>query len=77
MLYAILITSWNLRHYFDAYHIAVVTEYLLDDILRNKEASSNIIKWAVELGTYTIDFMPRHTIKSQVLADFIAEWTNM
>jgi len=64
LLYAILITSWKLRHYFDAYHIALVTEYPLSDILYNKEASSRIIKWAVELGTYTIDFRPCHMIKS-------------
>ena len=32
---------------------------------------------AVELGTYTIDFRPRHMIKSQVLVNFIAEWTDM
>ena len=76
-MYAILITSRKLHHYFDAYHIAVVTEYPLSDILRNKEASGHIIKWAVELGTYTIDFMSRHTIKSQALTDFIAEWTDM
>ena len=73
MLYAILITSWKLHHYFHAYHIAIVTEYLLGDILHNKEASGYIIKWVVELGTYTIDFRPHHTIKSQALADFIAE----
>ena len=76
-MYAILITSQKLRHYFDAYHIAVVTEYPLSDILHNKEASGHIIKWAIELGTYTIDFRPHHTIKSQVLTNFIAEWTDM
>ena len=77
MLYAILITSQKLRHYFDAYHIAVVTEYPLDDILCSKEANGRIIKWAIKLGTYTIDFRRRHTIKSQALADFIAEWMDM
>ena len=64
MLYAILITSHKLRHYFETYLIAVVIEYPLGDILRNKEASGRIIKWVVELGTYTIDFRPRHMIKS-------------
>ena len=52
-------------------------EYLHGDTLHNKDASGCIIKWAVELGTYTIDFRPRHTIKSQALADFITEWTDM
>ena len=76
-MYAILLTSRKLRHYFHTYHIAVVTKNPLGDILRNKEASGRIIKWAVELGTYTIDFRPRHMIKSQALADFITEWTDM
>jgi hypothetical protein len=77
LLCAILITSQKLHHYFDAYHITMVTEYQLNDILCNKETSGRIIKWAVKLGTYTIDFRPRHMIKSQALADFIAEWTDM
>ena len=55
----------------------MVTEYPLGDILHNKEANGCIIKWAVELGTYSIDFRGRQTIKSQVLTDFIAEWTDM
>ena len=76
-MYDILITSRKLRHYFETYQVAVVTEYSLGDILRNKEANGRIIKWAVELGMYSIDFRGRQTIKSQVLADFIAEWTYM
>ena len=73
LLYAILITSRKLRHYFEYYKIAMVTEFPLGDILRNKEANGYIIKWAVELGTYSIEFKSRPTIMSQVLADFIAE----
>ena len=77
LLYAILITSRKLRHYFEYYKIAVVTEFPLGDILRNKEANGRIIKWAVELGTYSIDFRTRPTVKSQALADFIAKWTEI
>ena len=51
LLYAILIKSRKLRHYFKYYKIIVVTEFPLGDILRNKEANSRIIKWVVELGT--------------------------
>jgi hypothetical protein len=64
LLYTILITSRKLHHYFDAFHIAMVMEYPLRDILHNKEASGYIIKWVVELGAYTIEYRPRHTIKS-------------
>ena len=73
LLYAILITSCKLCHYFEYYKITMVTEFSLGDILCNKEANGHIIKWAVELGTYSIKFRSRPTIKSQALVDFIAE----
>ena len=77
LLYAILITSCKLRHYFEYYKITVVTEFPLGDLLRNKEANGHIIKWAIELGPYSIEFRSRPTIKSQALADFVAEWTEI
>ena len=55
----------------------MVTKFPLGDILRNKEANVRIIKWVVELGTYSIEFRSRPTIKSQALADFVAEWTEI
>jgi hypothetical protein len=74
LLYAALITSRKLRHYFQEYSISVVTDYPLSDIPRNQDATRRISKWAVELGTLTIDFKPRIAIKSQALVDFMAEW---
>jgi hypothetical protein len=41
----------------------------------NKEASTWIIKWAVELSEYTIDFKRISAIKSQGLANFVVDWT--
>ena len=54
LLNAILITSRKLRHYFEYYKNIVVTKFSLGDILHNKEANGRIIKWAIELGTYSI-----------------------
>jgi hypothetical protein len=34
-----------------------------------------IVKWSVELGEFDLEFCPRQAIKSQILADFISEWT--
>jgi hypothetical protein len=73
LLYAVLITSRKLRHYFQEYSISV-TDYPLGDILRNQDATGRISKWEVELGALTIDFKPRTTIKSQALVDFMEEW---
>jgi len=74
LLYAILITSRKLRHYFDEYKISVVTDFPLGDILHNRDATGRISKWAVELGALELKFTPRTTIKSQALVDFLAEW---
>jgi hypothetical protein len=74
LLYAVLITSRKLQHYFQEYSISVVTDYPLGDILRNEDATGRISKWVVELGALNIDFKPRTTIKSQALVDFMAEW---
>jgi hypothetical protein len=59
LLYAILITSRKLRHYFDEYKITVITDFPLADILHNQDATGRISKWAVELGALPIDFKPR------------------
>jgi hypothetical protein len=73
LLYAALITSRKLRHYFQEYSISVVTDYPLGDILQNQNATGRISKWAVELGALNIDFKLRKAIKSQALVDFMAE----
>jgi len=44
-------------------------------MFENREASGRIGKWATQLAEHTIDFVSRSAIKSQVLADFIADWT--
>jgi hypothetical protein len=53
----------------------VVTDFSLEDILRNRDVTRRISKWPVELGALNIDFSPWKAIKSQVLADFVDEWT--
>jgi ribonuclease HI len=75
LIYAILVASRKLRHYFQAHRVVVVTSFPLRAILHNSNATGNIAKWAVELAEFQLDFQPRHTVKSQVLADFIVEWT--
>jgi hypothetical protein len=74
LLYAILIASRKLSHYFDEYKITVITDFPLVDILHNQDATGRISKWAVELGALSINFKPRTAIKSQALVNFMAEW---
>ena len=39
------------------------------------EAVGQLIQWAIKLSEFDIRYQPRNAIKSQVLADFIAEFT--
>ena len=57
--------------------MSVVTSFPLGEIVRNRDAVGRISKWAVELMRYDVKFVPRMAIKSQALADFIAEWTEV
>jgi ribonuclease HI len=34
-----------------------------------------IIKWSVKLGEFDLEFCPWQAIKSQILTDFVSEWT--
>jgi len=56
LIYAILITSRKLKHYFDGHRVLVTTSFLLGDILRNKDANGRIVKWAMELCPFPLDF---------------------
>jgi ribonuclease HI len=75
VMYTVLMASRKLRHYFQAYHIIVPSSQPLKDIMRNKEATGRIGKWAAELNEFCIYYVHRSSIQSQALADFIADWT--
>jgi hypothetical protein len=56
--------------------MAVVSSFPLGEIAQNRETLGRIAKWTVELMGETLSYAPRKAIKSQVLADFLAEWTD-
>jgi ribonuclease HI len=76
LLYAGILTRQKLRHYFESHLVTVVSSFPLGEIIQSREALGRIAKWAVELMGETLSFAPRKAIKSQVLADFLAEWTD-
>jgi ribonuclease HI len=76
LLYAVILTRRKLRHYFESHPVTVVSSFPLGEIIQCREASGRIAKWAVELMGETLSFVPRRALKSQVLADFLAEWVD-
>jgi hypothetical protein len=74
LTYALVITAHKLSHYFQVHRIEVHTSSTLGKILNNREATSKIAKWVIELSMYDIIYKLMTTIKSQALNDFMAEW---
>jgi hypothetical protein len=76
LLYAVVLARRKLRHYFEAHPVMVVSSFPLGEIIRNPDAAGRIAKWSVELMGETLAYAPRKAIKSQILADFVAEWAD-
>jgi hypothetical protein len=73
--YVVVMSVRKIRHYFDAHTIKVLTNQLVNDIFDNRDDSVRINKWAMELSEHVVDFEKYSAIKSHILADFVAEWT--
>jgi hypothetical protein len=73
--YTVLMASRKLKHYFQSHEITIPSSYPLDNIFKNPEAIGRIGKWATKLNDHVINYVGKTTIKSQALADFVANWT--
>jgi hypothetical protein len=76
LLYAVIMMTRKLKHYFLAHTVWVVSNRPLARVLQSKEATGRVAQWAIEIGQYDVEFIPWRAIKSQALTDFIAEWTD-
>ena len=64
----------KLPHYFQTHTVYVLTEYPLQYLL--KRSDFRIAKWGTRLGSFDIRYRPTSSIKGQVLADFVAEFSS-
>jgi hypothetical protein len=62
VLYAVLMASRKLWHYFQMYHIIVPSSQPFKVIMRNREATGRVGKWAAELNEFTIEYVHRSSI---------------
>jgi hypothetical protein len=76
LLYTAVLARCKLRLYFEAHPVTVVSSFPLGEIIRKPDVAGRIAKWSVELMGETLAYVPRKAIKSQILADFVAEWTD-
>ncbi|XP_075675087.1 uncharacterized protein LOC142644335 [Castanea sativa] len=74
-LLAVVHATRKLPHYFQAHTIVVLTHLPLQAIMRKSDYTGRVAKWGTKLGAYDVKYMPQTAIKGQVLADFVAEFT--
>ena len=70
-----MVAARKLQPYFQAHLVVVVTSFPIKLVSHKPEVPGRLEKWAVKLGEYDVIFWPATTIKSQVLADFVAEFS--
>ena len=75
LAYGVFYAARKLRHYFQEHSVTVVSKAPLGDIINNADATGRVAKWGIELAAFDITYKPRSAIKSQALADFVADWT--
>ena len=71
---AVVHVTRKLPHYFQSHTIVVLTQLLLKSLLRSADYTGRIAKWGTILGAFDIKYMPRTSVKGQVLADLVAEF---
>src|SRR5664279_3567163 len=75
LAYGVFFAVRKLLYYFQEHPITVVSKAPLGDIINNTDATGRVAKWGIELAAFDIQYKPRTAIKSQALADFVADWT--
>ena len=76
LILALVTAARKLRPYFQAHTIEVPSEYPMKQVLHKPETSGRLMKWAIELSEFDIRYMLKISIKGQVLADFVMEFTS-
>ena len=72
---AVVLATCKLPHYFQAHTVVVLTQLSLKTILRSADYTERIAKWGTILRAFDIKYMPRTSVKGQVLAYLVAEFT--
>ena len=71
---AVVHSTRKLPHYFQAHTVVVLTQLPLKSVLRSACYTGRVAKWGTILGAFDIKYMPRTSIKGQMLVDLMAEF---
>ena len=63
----------KLRSYFQAHQLTILTNQSLRITLHKPDLFGQMMKWAIELSEYDIQYKPFLSLKGHILVDFIAK----
>ncbi|XP_065624481.1 uncharacterized protein LOC136065342 [Quercus suber] len=72
---AVVLRTRKLPHYFQAPIVVVLTQLPLKTVLRSADYTGRIAKWGIILGAFDIKYMPHTSVKGQILANLVVEFT--
>ena len=75
MAFALVTATRKLKPYFQAPTIIVLIDQPLKRAMSSPEAAGRMALWAIELSEFDVQYRPRTAIKGQIVANFIAEYT--
>ncbi|XP_019168360.1 PREDICTED: uncharacterized protein LOC109164061 [Ipomoea nil] len=75
MVFALYAAAKKLTPYFQGRVVRVLTDQPIGAVLRTASSSGRLVKWAMMLTQFAIEYRPRPAIKGQALADFVVECT--
>ncbi|XP_074326642.1 uncharacterized protein LOC141664582 [Apium graveolens] len=75
LVLALAMTFTKLRHYFESHQTYVLTNFPLRAVLSKPKLTGRMAKWAIQLSIYDIVYDTRTVIKSQALAEFVANFS--
>ena len=74
IILAMVHVTRKLLHYFQAHTVVVLTHFPLRDLLWSADYTKRIAKWGKILGAFDIKYLPRISVKGQVLADLVVKF---
>ena len=71
---AVVHATRKLSHYFQSHTVVILLQLPLRSLLWSDDYTGRIAKWGMNLGPFDIKYMPRISIKGQVLIDLVVEF---
>ena len=70
---AVVFLARRLDHYFQSFTVVVMTDLSIRKVLQKPNVAGRMVRWAVEILEFDVQYKPRGPIKGQVYADFVLE----